>query len=65
VLVGSTSLIASAALKILPESISSKIPALFNENQKDDKSKIVQLYKKSAEAKVSNMKKPKFGKKAA
>ena len=64
-LVGSTALLASVALKLLPESLTQKIPALFNENEKDEKSKIVQLYKDSAKAKVSNIKKPKFGKKAA
>lgn len=64
-LVGSTALIASVALKLLPESLTQKIPALFNENENDEKSKIVQLYKKADKAKVSNIKKPKFGKKAA
>lgn len=58
-LVGSTSLIAGLALKFTPESLTKKIPSLFNENENNDNSKIVQFYKKQAETKVSDLAKPK------
>lgn len=53
ILVGSTSLFASLALKLLPESISKKFPRLINERANLDNDPIVKAYKAQADAKVS------------
>lgn len=63
ILIGSTSLIAGFVLKILPDSITDKIPSIIDESKSNEKDKLVQFYKKQAEAKVSDQinasKKPK------
>lgn len=53
ILIGSTSLIAGVAIKVLPESISKKIPRLINERANLDNDPIVKAYKAQAEAKLS------------
>lgn len=53
ILIGSTSLIASLVLKLLPESLSKRFPRLINERANLDNDPIVKAYKAQADAKVS------------
>jgi hypothetical protein len=52
--------VASFALKLLPESINNKFPSLIKEssNKLEESNKLVKIYMKSKEAKVSALKKP-------
>lgn len=54
ILVGSTSIIASFALKLLPEKLNEKLPLLINERKVPTDDKIVAFYKKQAEAKATD-----------
>lgn len=53
ILIGSTSLIASFVLKIIPESLKAKIPRIINERANSDNDPLVKAYLKQANAKVS------------
>lgn len=55
-LIGSTSLLASLVLKLLPESIDKNLPVLLDENKSANDSKFVKLYNKVNEAKVTEIK---------
>lgn len=57
VLVGMSSLLVSFILKLLPEKLNEKIPKLIDEKKSNQNDKLIQFYKKQAEAKVS-IKKP-------
>ena len=54
VLIGSTSLIASFALKLLPTSLTDNIPAIIDERKANSNNFIIRFYKTQTEAKVFN-----------
>lgn len=62
-LIGASSLVACVLLKLLPDSINEKLPRIIDERkpQSEKDSRVMQFYKKQAEAKVVEKKKSKGG----